>query len=254
MKKILLSLAALFSLTMHAEIKTKTVDYKHGDVSLQGYLAYDDSVKGARPAVLLIPEWWGLTDNLKNKAREVATMGYTAFAVDMYGNGKITTDAKEAAQLAGQFYGKPLMAERAKAGLDALLASGLADSKKIAVIGFCFGGATAQVLAYSGAPVVGVVSFHGTPIPAPAGTHITAKFLLQQGAIDPFIKPEEVSAFEDAANKAGLDWQFIFYSGTVHSFTNPEADSYHLPGACYNASSHHRSWALMGTFFKEVLK
>jgi dienelactone hydrolase len=140
-------------------------------VKLEGFLVYDDTKATAttkQPGVLVIPEWWGLTDYPKGRAEQLAKLGYVAFAADMYGAGVVTSDPKKAGELAGQFYGKPLMAERARAGLDQLVKSGLVDATRVAAIGYCFGGATTQALAYSGAPLAGIVSFHGSLIPASA--------------------------------------------------------------------------------------
>jgi len=123
--------------------------------------------------VLVVHEWWGLNEYAKHRAVQLAQLGYVAFAVDMYGQGVSTTDAKVAGALSGQFHGKPLMAERARAGLDQLLATGLVNPGKVAAIGYCFGGSTVQALAYSGAPLAGIVSFHGGLIPAPEGARTT---------------------------------------------------------------------------------
>ena len=157
----LIGLALAAAVALHAKIVTKPVAYEHAGTKLEGYLAYDDaktSTDKKSPGVLVVPEWWGLTGYAKGRAEQLAQLGYVAFAVDMYGAGVTTTDAKKAGELAGQFYGKPLMAERAQAGLDQLLASGLVQGEKVAAIGYCFGGSTVQALAYSGAPLAGIVS------------------------------------------------------------------------------------------------
>jgi dienelactone hydrolase len=247
---------------LNAKIVTKPVAYEHAGVKLEGYLAYDDAkVSAATPApgVLVIPEWWGLTDYPKGRAEQLAKLGYVAFAADMYGAGVATTDAKKAGELAGQFYGKPLMADRARAGLDQLLATGLVDPSRVAAIGYCFGGATVQALAYSGAPLAGIVSFHGSLIPASAEAAAKnhAKFLICHGAVDPFVKPEEVAAFMKSMEEGKFDYQFISYAGAVHAFTNPGADALgklnNLPVA-YNAAADKRSWAHMRGFFAEIFK
>ncbi len=247
-----LSLTALTSLSMHAKVVTKAVAYEHAGLQLEGWLAYDDSVKAPRPGVLLVHEWWGLNDYVRGRAEQLASMGYVAFALDMYGQGVLTDDAKKAGELAGQFYGKPLMAERARAGLEQLLKTGMVAEGKVAAIGFCFGGATCQTLAYSGAPLAGVVSFHGSPVPAPADAKVSAKILMLHGADDFFIKREEITAFEKAANAAKLDWQWINYAGAVHAFSNPGADKYGIKGVAYNEPAARRSWAHMKLFFDEV--
>jgi len=154
MKKTLLLCLALSGVTVaSAKIVTQAVAYEHAGVKLEGYLAYDDAKVSAEkpaPGVLIVPEWWGLTDYAKNRAVQVAKLGYVAFATDMYGAGVTTEDPKKATELSSQFYGKPLMAERARAGLDQLLATKLVDPARVAAIGYCFGGAVSQALAYSG--------------------------------------------------------------------------------------------------------
>ena len=143
MKAIFCSLLTLaLSMSVQAKLVTKTVSYEQNGVKLEGYLAYDDAVtgKGKVPGIVVLPEWWGLNDYVKGRAEQLASMGYVAFAADMYGGGQSTTDPAKAKELVSQFYGKPLMAERAQAALDQLLKTGLVDENKIAAIGFCFGG------------------------------------------------------------------------------------------------------------------
>jgi dienelactone hydrolase len=242
----------------NAKIVTRAVPYEQGGVQLEGYLAYDDAKtsSGKQPGVLVIPEWWGLTDYPKSRAEQLAKLGYVAFAADMYGKGVTTTDPNKAGELASQFYGKPLMAERAKAGLDQLLKSGLVDPSRVAAIGYCFGGATVQALAWSGAPVAGIVSFHGSLIPPPKGGSLKARVLICHGALDPFEKKEDVDAFKQALDDAKLDYEFIIFSGAVHAFTNPQADQLAaqsgLKGIGYNANADRRSWRAMQDFFAEL--
>ncbi len=257
---LLAGISLITAMTLNAKITTKSVTYEQAGVKLEGYLAYDDTkvaADGKTPGVLVVPEWWGLNDYAKSRAEQLAKLGYVAFAVDMYGAGVVTTDAKKAGELAGQFYGKPLMAERARAGLDQLLATGLVDPARVAAIGYCFGGSTVQALAYSGAPLAGIVSFHGglIPVPADAAQKNKAKILICHGAIDPFVKKEDIDAFLKSMNDGKFDYQFISYAGAVHAFTNPGADQLAkttgLPIA-YNAAADHRSWAHMKIFFKEL--
>ena len=261
MKKLLL-LAALCAspFTVSAKFVTKSVAYEHDGVKLEGYLAYDEALVSAKkqaPGVLVIPEWWGLNDYPKTRAHQLAALGYVAFVADMYGAGVTTTDPKKAGELAGPFYGTPLMAARATAGLLQLLKTGLVDSSRTAAIGYCFGGSTVQALAYSGAPLKGVVSFNGSiiPVPADAASKTKTKILLCHGAVDPFIKKEDLDGFTKAMNDGKFDYQFISYAGALHAFTNPEADKYAaagLTGVGYNAAADHRSWAHMQAFFDEI--
>lgn len=245
---------------LHGKLITKPVAYEHGGVKLEGWLAFDDEkVAAAKPApgVLVLPEWWGLTEYPKARAEQLAKLGYVAFAADMYGAGVTTADPKKAGELAGQFYGKPLMAERARAGLDQLLATGLVDTGRVAAIGYCFGGAAAQVLAYSGASLAGIVSFHGSLVPASAEAAAKnhAKILVCHGAVDPFISAAEIVAFKKGMDDGKFDYQFISYAGAVHAFSNPGADQIAkatgLPIA-YHKAADKRSWSHMRTFFNEI--
>ncbi len=241
----------------HAKLVTKPTAYDHDGVKLEGYLAYDDSVKTPRPGVLVVHEWWGLNDYIKGRAEQLAKLGYVVFAVDMYGAGINTADPKKAGELASPFYGKPLMAERAQAGLDQLLKTGLVNQQRVAAIGFCFGGTTCQALAYSGAPLAGIVSFHGNLIPASseAASAVQAKFLILNGGADTFVKPQDIEAFKTSLEAAKVDYQFIDYSGALHAFTNPGADKIRAEtglAVAYNEPAARRSWAQMRTFFDEV--
>ena len=263
MKNALYLLLGVFATSASAAIVTKAVTYEHVGTKLQGFLVYDDSVAPdtKRPGVLVIPEWWGLDDFVKGRAEELARMGYVAFAADMYGNGVNTTDANKAKELATPFFGKPLMAERAQAGLTQLLQSGLVDETKVAAIGFCFGGSACQALAYTGAPLAGIVSFHGGLVqPSPEALEkIKAKILMLNGAIDPAVKPEDITAWMKALDGAHKDYQFINYSGALHAFTNPEstkrAQANNMTARIgYNESAARRSWAHMKLFFDEIFK
>ena len=240
----------------NSRIVTRSVPYQHGGAKLEGYLAYDEARtgEGRRPGVLVLPEWWGLVDYPKARAEQIAKLGYVAFVADMYGVGVTTRNAKKASELADQFYGKPLMAERARAALEQLLATGLVDASRVAAIGYCFGGSTAQALAWSGAPLAGVVSFHGGLIPPPAAG-APALVLICHGAIDPFVEPEELDAFKRGADAAKLDYQFISYSGAVHAFSNPEADKLGPENGIpirYNPAADRRSWRHMVDFLAEI--
>ena len=241
---------------MNGKLVTKEIDYQQNGTRLAGYLAYDDSVSNPRPGILLVHEWWGLTDNIRRKADDLARLGYVAFAADMYGKGVVTNDPKEASRLAGGFYGNPLMAERANAGLQELLKTGLADPEKIAAIGFCFGGSTVQRLAYSGAALRGIVSFHGgLEIPsAEDAARDKAKILILHGAKDPVTPTDKMMDYLNAMNKTNLDWEMVLYSGAKHAFTNPKADSYGLDSIAYNAVAARRSWEQMQAFFTEIFK
>jgi len=257
MKAIFLAPLVLSSLiNLQAGLVTKPVEYEHNGTKLIGYLAYDDSVtaKGEVPGILVFHEWWGLDDYIKGRAEQLAKMGYVAFAPDMYGAGQSTSDPAKAKELSSELYGKPAMPERAQAGLDQLLKTGLVDKAKIAAIGFCFGGAASLTLAYTGAPLAGVVTFHGALIPPSAGAaqKNKAKFLILHGALDPLVASDAVDAFLKGMNDGKFDFQFVEYSGAVHAFTNPKADKFGLKGIGYNAEAASRSWRLMQQFFSEI--
>jgi dienelactone hydrolase len=239
-------------------VRTEVVSYKHEGANLAGYLAYDDAIKGPRPAVLVVHEWWGINDYIKRRAQQLASLGYLAFAADIYGNGYMTGDPAEAKAHAEKFMSgdRRLLRGRVNAGLAVLKNHPLADRQRVAAIGYCFGGATVLELARSGAEVAGVVSFHGglaTPDPGDA-RNIKAKVLVLHGADDPNVPAQQVLAFQDEMRKAKVDWQMIFYGGAVHAFTNPDSGSDPSRGVAYNEKADKRSWEHMKVFFAEIFK
>ena len=247
---------ALPALTAWSAVQTESVEYRDGDVVLEGYLAWDDTTHGSRPGVLIVHQWKGLGDYEKRRARELAELGYLALALDMYGKGVRPETAEEAGKLAGMFKNdRALTRTRAQAGLKVLTANSLTAAKPVAVMGYCFGGMVALELARSGAPVAGTVSFHGgldTPEPKDAA-RISGKVLVLHGADDPYVPPAQVEGFEKEMRDAGVDWQLIAYGGAVHAFTDPGAGNDPSRGAAYNETADRRSWQAMRTFFAEVL-
>ncbi len=242
---------------VEAKVQSKVVPYSYGEESFEGFMAWDNSVKGKRPGILVVHEWWGLNDYARSRAEQLAEMGYMAFAVDMYGKGKVTTHAAKAGEWAKQTTSN--MDEwlgRAQEGLKLLQANPMADSARLAAIGYCFGGATVMQLVYGGAPVKGVVSFHGS-LPLPSNSQAishTPKVLIAHGAADPFLTADHIGQFKTALEKAEIDWQMIQYGGAQHSFTNPSADQYGLEGAKYHKQADQRSWAHMQQFFDELFE
>jgi dienelactone hydrolase len=249
-------LAAACAFSVQAKIVTQTVEYKQGDTTLEGYLAYDDSISGKRPGVLVVHQWLGLTGYEKHRAEQLAQLGYVAFCADIYGKDARPKDVSEAGPLAGKYKGdRALLRERVNAALDVLKKNELVDPARIAAIGYCFGGTTVLELARSGADIAGVVSFHGgldSPTPADA-KNIKCKVLVLAGADDPFQKPEDLTAFENEMRDNKVDWQIIFYGGAVHAFTQPDPGFVNA-GAKYNEKADKRSWQAMKDFFTEIFK
>jgi len=247
----------LLSTTAQAEVRTRTVEYKHGNTVLEGYLAYDDEIKGQRPGVMVVHEWTGVGPYVRQRAEQLAKLGYVAFAIDMYGKGiRPKNDQEAAAQAKIYRSDRKLMRDRANAGLQVLQKNQLTDTKRIAAIGYCFGGGTVLELARSGANLAGVVSFHGnldTPNPSDA-KNIQGKVLVLHGANDPLVPPEQVLAFGEEMSQAEVDWQLVAYGGAVHSFTNPEAGNKPSKGVAYNQVADRRSWQDMQQFFAEIFQ
>jgi dienelactone hydrolase len=234
---------------------TDTISYEDAGVTLKGYLAYDETQTGKRPGILVMPEAFGLGKNAKARARRLAELGYVALGGDPFGDGREFTDLQEAIKVAGALMADPAkLRARARAGLDKLAALPQVDAGRLAAIGYCMGGTFSLELARDGAPLKGVVSFHGglqTQRPATAGA-IKGKILVCHGADDPMIQRDQVNAFIDEMTKAQADWELISYGNTVHSFTNPDADGSMMPGIKYNAQSDTRSWHAMQNFFDEI--
>jgi dienelactone hydrolase len=185
----------------------------------------------------------------------VASLGYVAFAPDMYGDGKTTDDPKQAGAWSGEVRKAGELAPRAKAGLEVLLKQPHVSKDRIGAMGFCFGGSTVLALAYSGADLRGVVTFHGSLFPPDETqrTRIKAPIAILHGEKDPFVKPETIAAVKEALDAGHVDWYMVTYANAVHAFTNPKADDYHIPGIGYNEKAAKRSWEEMKHFFRVQL-
>jgi dienelactone hydrolase len=242
-----------------AAVKGQEVDYSAGGVALKGYIAYDDSIKGKRPGVLVVHEWWGHNEYARKRARMLAKLGYTAMALDMYGNGKQAEHPKEAGKFAGQVMSNlPVAKARFLAALDVLKSHAMTNPDKIAAIGYCFGGGVVLAMARQGIDLDAVVSFHGslrTAHPAKPGD-IKAKVLICNGEADPFTTAEDIAAFKSEMQNAKVDMQFKSYPGAKHAFSNPDATAlgkkFNLP-LQYNARADKESWQDMQDFFKKIL-
>lgn len=254
---VLLALTGL----SQAAIKTQEIPYQSADgTKLIGYYAYDDSIKGARPGIVVVHEWWGLNEYAKRRARDLAALGYSALAIDMYGEGKNTEHPKDAMAFMQEATKNSAAASaRFKAGLDLLKKQPQTDPNKLAAIGYCFGGKVVLDAARQGVPLAGVVTFHGAlaaTTPATPGS-VKAKILVEHGAMDTMVTAENVSAFKAEMDKAGADYKFVSLQGAKHGFSNPDADrlghgDHGGPDIGYNKAADESSWADMQAFFKKL--
>jgi dienelactone hydrolase len=241
----------------HASIKTKELNYSEGGTTFKGFLAWDDSISGKRPGVLVVHEWWGLNDYVRGRAKQLAELGYTALAVDMFGEGKVADHPKDAGAFAGALMKDPQVAlERFQAAMQALKSQPTVDPDKIAAIGYCMGGAIVLSAARQGLDLDAVASFHGSlgnllPIKGP----IKAKILVCHGADDSFIPPETVEAFKKEMKDAGADLKFVSYPGAKHGFSNPAADEAGKKfgiDIAYNAEADTASWKELKALLESV--
>lgn len=241
------------------DIAGKPVDYTLGTTVMKGYLAYDRSVTGKRPGVLVVHEWWGHNDYARKRARMLAEMGYTALAVDMYGDGKQAMHPDDAKQFSAEAL-KDFDTARARfiAAMDLLKNQPSVDPGRIAAIGYCFGGGVVLNMAREGIDLKGVASFHGSLAPKNPVTRpgiIRAKVLVLHGADDKFISAEQIDAFKKEMTTAGADFRFIAYPEALHSFTNPDADEIAKKfnmGLAYNAQADRQSWEELNRFLLEI--
>ena len=257
MKRTFFNLLVLaWVMTSRAAIQNQTIDYRLGETTLEGVLVYDDAVITKRPGVLIVHQWKGLSDYEKKRAVMLAQLGYVAFCADIYGKGIRPQTPPEAGSEAGKYKSnRALLRARVNAGLAVLQKNEFVDARRIAAIGYCFGGTTVIELARSGADIAGVVSFHGgldSPTPAD-GKNIKCKVLACHGADDPFVPAKDLAAFESEMRDGGADWQLVQYGGAVHSFTDWKADG-SMKGAQYNEKADKRSWEAMKQFFGEIFK
>ncbi|KTD71361.1 dienelactone hydrolase family protein [Legionella tucsonensis] len=234
---------------------TSNYIYHDNEQELHGFVAYDKARAAPRPAVLVVHDWSGRNEFACNKAKLLAEMGYVGFAVDLYGDGQLGSTIEEKQALMNPLISNQvLLRRRMQAGLAAVCAMPEVDNKRVAIIGFCFGGLCALELARSGADLKGVVSFHGL-LHQPGNLKsepIKAKILALHGYDDPMVQPDKVHAFCKEMTEANVDWQMHMYGHIQHAFTNPLAHDTQL-GTIYNAVAAQRSWETMISFLQEIL-
>jgi dienelactone hydrolase len=238
-----------------AEVQTKEVTYKQGDTELQGFLAWDGAAKGRQPGVLVVHEWWGHNQHARNQAIRLAKSGYVGFALDMYGKGKLATHPQDAQAFAAEATKDPAVVKaRFLAALDLLKKDPHVDPKRIAAIGYCFGGGIALAMARQGVDLNAVVTFHGalaTQQPAAPGA-VKARLLVLTGADDPFVPSDQVEAFKKEMAAAGAKLEVVSEPHAKHSFTNPDAAKAGMEQLAYNADADKDSWDRMLKLFAEV--
>ena len=253
---IAIAAACTVAAATHAAVVEETISYTDGEIEMAGLLAYDDAIDGPRPAVLVVHEWYGNNEYSHERARMLAELGYTAFAVDMYGEG-LVVDTPEAAreQVMQVLPDREVIQSRFNAAREWLAAHETADESRMAAIGYCFGGAVLLELARGGIDLAGVVSFHGslsTGAPAEQGA-VNTRILVCHGASDPMIGPEAVAGFMEEMMEARADIQFIAYPEALHSFTNPDADNPE-GGSQYHAEADARSWEALQAFLDDIFE
>ncbi len=251
----LAAMISVFASTAFAAVKSRVVEYSQDGVALQGYMAWDDA-KPKRPGVLVVHEWWGHNEHARRAADRLARAGYVAFALDMYGKGKVTVHPDSAqAFVAAAMQDAAALPARFNAALELLRKDEHVDAARIGAIGYCFGGAVVLAMARSGADLKAVGTFHGalsTQSPAEPGK-VKAKLLVQTGGSDPMVPADAVAAFEKEMTAAGASYRVIHYPAAKHSFTNPEADKVGMPALAYNADADRKSWAELLKFLKKEM-
>jgi len=245
-----------------AEIQTKEIEYSADGVNMRGYLAWDAGILARRPGVLVAHEWWGSNGYMRKRANMLAELGYTALAVDLYGDGKTADDPENAQKFMTELLSDlPGVRLRFNAALDQLKVQASVNPEKTAAIGYCLGGGVVLHMARFGADLDAVASFHGSlPLgvaPEAAGTPVTARIVAYNGADDPFVPAEAITAFKNEMDQAKADYQFINFPGAIHGFTNPAAtrngEKFNLP-LKYNALADQSSWNHMRLLFESVFR
>jgi dienelactone hydrolase len=254
-------LIAAVALTLSAvacarrEIETREIQYTQDGTNLKGFVAWNAAARGTRPGVLVVHEWWGHNEHARRAARRLAEAGYVGFALDMYGDGKMTTHPDTAGAWMSRASQDPaVLTARFNAALEQLKQDPHVDPDRIAAIGYCFGGAVALRMARSGADLDAVVTFHPvldtTRAVAPGA--VQGRVLMLTGEADPFVPPEVLTAFTTQMRAAGTRFEVVSYPGAKHAFTNPDAGKAGLPALVYDAEADRQSWAAMLRLLGEV--
>jgi dienelactone hydrolase len=255
LKALILSIVMIASGMVQAKIKTEKVEYKSGDLTFEGFLAYDTANKGLKPGLMIVHNWMGVTGETESKAIEFAKLGYVAFAGDIYGKGVRPKDTNEAGALAGKYKADlKTLRERANLAVDTLKKQKGVDTNKIFAAGYCFGGTTVIELGRSGADLRGIITFHGGLTPSTDDKNIKGKVLVLHGAIDPFVPKADIEGFVKGMNDSKVNYQMISYSQTVHSFTEKAAGNDITKGAAYNEEADKHSWIAAKEFLAELSK
>jgi len=241
-----------------SSLKEENVTYSDNGVTMNGYLVYDANKQGKRPGVIVVHEWWGLNDYPKMRARKLAELGYVAFALDMYGNGKTVDNPTDAGKISGPFYQDLKMTKsRFDAALNKLKTYSEVDTSNIAAIGYCFGGGVVLNVARLGDDLKGVVSFHGSLMNVPVNKNLKTKFLVCHGAADQFVKQQDVAQFKKEMDSINADYTFKQYPNAMHAFTNPAAtetgERFKIP-IKYDAQADSASWNDMKDFFGKLFR
>lgn len=260
MKFAFLFLVLAGVVSARAEIVGKMIEYSTNGTALKGYLAYDNSIEGKRPGIIVVHEWWGLTDYPKKRADMLAKLGYVAFAADMYGDGKTADNPGDAQTYAGESMKDfSLLKDKFSAAIDVLKKNEHVDTNKIAAIGYCYGGGVVLNMSRAGFDLKCVVSFHGNLAavePAQKGK-VKGKILVCNGGADKFTSEESINSFKKEMKAAGVDFTFKSYKGALHAFSNPDATAlgkkFNMPIA-YNKKADKESWAEMQKLFKTAFK
>lgn len=237
-------------------IKEEIANFTVNGKKYLGFFYYDENIRDKRPGIIVVPEWWGFNDYVKTRAKQLAGLGYTALAIDMFGDGKLGTNPQEAQALASPYYQDVSLTKlHIDAAIDKIKSFPQTDTAKIAAIGYCFGGFVVLNAAKLGARLKGVVSFHGSlGGPAPERNIIKAKLLICHGGADEFANPD-VEQTKKQLDSVNADYKFIIYPGAKHAFSNPAATEngkkFNMP-IKYNAEADAASWKDMEEFFEEL--